>query len=72
MTSLVRDLSSSQKHCAEPKYESALETDKTAIKKMLKFLQHMYEEHRQCGDLIGTEAEFTSYNILIQAMVLHI
>lgn len=48
-------------------YSAPLGIDKNEISKMLKSLQQMYQEHRQAGDIVATEPEFTSYAILLKA-----
>eukprot|EP00892_Ulva_mutabilis_P005341 jgi/Ulvmu1/3179/UM015_0220.1 len=53
--------------CQDSDYSAPLGIDKNEISKMLKSLQQMYQEHRQAGDPIGTEAEFSSYVILLKA-----
>jgi len=54
---------------ADSDYSAPLGIDKNEISKMLKSLQQMYQEHRQAGDPIGTEAEFTSYVILLKVRI---
>ena len=51
---------------ADKDYQSALVMDRKELAKMFLSLKALYTAHRQMGQKLSTEAEFTSYLILLK------
>ena len=52
--------------CADKDYQSALVMDRKELAKMFLSLKALYTAHRQMGQKLSTEAEFTSYLVLLK------
>jgi hypothetical protein len=53
---------------ADKEYAAALIMDKKELNKMFLTLKAIYAAHRENGSPLATEAEFTSYLILVKVM----